>query len=380
MAAGCKDARYSCRDDLDRAVRGGRPRHARAPRRQGRERRGDDARARALSACRPASRSPRRRAWPTCAPTGSSRTVSPSRPRMRCARWRSAPASGSGDADDPLLVSVRSGARESMPGMMDTVLNLGLTDASVEGLAARTRQPALRVGRVPAVRADVRQRLPRDPRRALRGSDRRAQARRRRRARRRAGRGGPARARRRVQGDLRRRDGRGLPAGSRRAAARGDPRRVRLVAGQARRDVPAHQPHPRRLGHRLQRPADGLRQQGPDVVLGRGVLARRGDRRAGAVGRLPRRRAGRGRRLGRAHAAGPGRDGDGDARGARDADARSCGRSRRTTATCRTRSSRSRRAGSTCCRRATRSARRRPRCASPSTRSPRGCCPSARRW
>ncbi len=43
-----------------------------------------------------------------------------------------------GDADDPLLVSVRSGARDSMPGMLDTVLNLGLNDASVEGLAGRT--------------------------------------------------------------------------------------------------------------------------------------------------------------------------------------------------------------------------------------------------
>jgi pyruvate, orthophosphate dikinase len=43
-----------------------------------------------------------------------------------------------GDADDPLLVSVRSGAKFSMPGMMDTVLNLGLTDASVEGLAKQT--------------------------------------------------------------------------------------------------------------------------------------------------------------------------------------------------------------------------------------------------
>ncbi|MEA2219345.1 MAG: pyruvate, orthophosphate dikinase, partial [Solirubrobacteraceae bacterium] len=43
-----------------------------------------------------------------------------------------------GDPDDPLLVSVRSGARESMPGMLDTVLNLGLNDRSVEGLAART--------------------------------------------------------------------------------------------------------------------------------------------------------------------------------------------------------------------------------------------------
>jgi pyruvate, orthophosphate dikinase len=43
-----------------------------------------------------------------------------------------------GDPEDPLLVSVRSGARESMPGMMDTVLNLGLDDDSVGGLAAKT--------------------------------------------------------------------------------------------------------------------------------------------------------------------------------------------------------------------------------------------------
>jgi pyruvate,orthophosphate dikinase len=42
-----------------------------------------------------------------------------------------------GDAKNPLLVSVRSGARASMPGMMDTVLNLGLNDATVEGLASR---------------------------------------------------------------------------------------------------------------------------------------------------------------------------------------------------------------------------------------------------
>jgi pyruvate, orthophosphate dikinase len=43
-----------------------------------------------------------------------------------------------GDPEDPLLVSVRSGARESMPGMLDTVLNLGLNDESVQGLAKRT--------------------------------------------------------------------------------------------------------------------------------------------------------------------------------------------------------------------------------------------------
>jgi pyruvate, orthophosphate dikinase len=45
---------------------------------------------------------------------------------------------GFGDAENPLLVSVRSGARASMPGMMDTVLNLGLNDVTVQGLAKRS--------------------------------------------------------------------------------------------------------------------------------------------------------------------------------------------------------------------------------------------------
>ena len=45
---------------------------------------------------------------------------------------------GFGDSENPLLVSVRSGAAVSMPGMMDTVLNLGLNDAAVEGLAKKT--------------------------------------------------------------------------------------------------------------------------------------------------------------------------------------------------------------------------------------------------
>src|SRR3954463_8296513 len=43
-----------------------------------------------------------------------------------------------GDPEDPLLVSVRSGARDSMPGMLETILDLGLNDESVRGLAART--------------------------------------------------------------------------------------------------------------------------------------------------------------------------------------------------------------------------------------------------
>lgn len=46
-----------------------------------------------------------------------------------------------GDVNDPLLVSVRSGARASMPGMMDTILNLGLNDEVVEGFAKKTGNP-----------------------------------------------------------------------------------------------------------------------------------------------------------------------------------------------------------------------------------------------
>ena len=46
-----------------------------------------------------------------------------------------------GDAKNPLLLSVRSGARASMPGMMDTILNLGLNDAVVEGMIKKTNNP-----------------------------------------------------------------------------------------------------------------------------------------------------------------------------------------------------------------------------------------------
>ncbi|MDA8124347.1 MAG: pyruvate, phosphate dikinase, partial [Deltaproteobacteria bacterium] len=46
-----------------------------------------------------------------------------------------------GDADDPLLVSCRSGARSSMPGMMDTVLNVGLCTATIPGMIAKTGNP-----------------------------------------------------------------------------------------------------------------------------------------------------------------------------------------------------------------------------------------------
>ena len=66
-------------------------------------------------------------------PTGSTTRSTSTSPRSR-----SAPGKRFGDERDPLLVSVRSGAAISMPGMMDTILNLGLNDVAVEGLAAST--------------------------------------------------------------------------------------------------------------------------------------------------------------------------------------------------------------------------------------------------
>ncbi len=64
-----------------------------------------------------------------------------------------------GDIDNPLLVSVRSGARASMPGMMDTILNLGLNDEAVEGLSSpSSQQPPLCMGLLPPFHPDVRRR------------------------------------------------------------------------------------------------------------------------------------------------------------------------------------------------------------------------------
>ena len=97
-----------------------------------------------------------------------------SRPRSRPASPTSKKIMGKkfGDADDPLLVSVRSGARDSMPGMMDTILNLGLNDETVAGPRRGHRQRALRLGLLPPLRPDVRRRRAR--RAEARGEDERA--------------------------------------------------------------------------------------------------------------------------------------------------------------------------------------------------------------
>ena len=349
------------RDPLRVRLRRGLARHARAAGRQGREHRRDDARARR----RPGARrlhdhhrglrrvharraAPSRPGWPSRSPKASRAS-------------RSARAAALGDPDDPLLVSVRSGARDSMPGMLESILDLGLNDESVLGLAAHAgdehfawdsyRRFVQMFGNVvrgiPGERyEEVLARRPATRRRA-RGP--------------RAARGRRARDHAPLPHALRGAHRRAVPAGSAGAAAPRRPRRVRLLAGRPRGVLPPHQPHPGRLGHGGQRPADGVRQPRRRLGDRRRVLARRADRRARAQRRLPARRAGRGRRLRRAHAA-PARTSwptqlpEAHAAAA----ARSCARSRPTTATCRTSSSPSSAVASTCCRRAAPSARRRP--------------------
>ena len=236
------------------------------------------------------------RAWlePARCPRGSS-TRWDARGGASSARW----ASASATPHDPLLVSVRSGAKFSMPGMMDTVLNLGLNDRSVEGLARQTddRRFALdsyrrfisMYGRIvlgidgAALRRAVRQ-----------GEGRRGHDERRRGARRAA-----RRARRRAQGRRRRGDA-GDPFPQ-------DPADQLLGAIEAvfsswggdRADrLPRARGDRARPRHGRQRPGDGLRQPRRPLRHRRRLHARPRDREARRLRRLPRQRPGRGRRRG----------------------------------------------------------------------------------
>ena len=267
-----------------------------------------------------------------------------------------------GDHADPLLVSVRSGAAISMPGMMDTILNLGLNDEAAEGLADRTGNRRFAydsyrrliqmfgevVDGIDGHRfEDASTELKRERGVSL-DTDLTADD--------------LAELVETYRGDLPRGEGHRLPAGRDRAADARRARRVRLVGHAARAGVPPRQRHPGRHRHRGQRRADGVRQQGRPLGHRRRVHAQPVDRREGDLRRVPRERAGRGRRRRHPDAAA--------GRGARPrrcprrttSCSRPCTGSRRTTATCRTRSSPSRTASSTCCRRAPRSARRPRRC------------------
>ena len=223
------------------------------------------------------------------------------------------------------------------------------------------------MGLLPPLRADVRGRRARHPDRTVRGRDRRREARAWRDAGHRPRCCRAAGADRALPGLLR------VPHRPARAADAGDPCRIRLVGGPSRGRVPPHQGHPGRVGHCGQRAADGLRQQGQDVGVGRRLLARRDHRRPEPERRLPARRAGRGRCVRRAH---PARHLGAAAMAARTFTHSSwtpCVCSSATSRTCRTRSSPWRRAGSTCSRPAAPSVRPRPRCALPWTLSRRAC-------
>ena len=272
-----------------------------------------------------------------------------------------------GDDEDPLLVSVRSGARESMPGMLDTVLNLGLNDASVEGLAKHDRATSASRGTPTGASC-----------RCSATSSAASPARRSRTRSRRPSRSAASRHDTELDVDdlkaLTETLQGALPASTPARTSRRS-RRSSCSSRSARCSTPgpasARSPTaastaspttgaPRSTSSRWCSATRATRR-----ASGVAFSPRRGHRRARAERRLPRQRPGRGRRLRRAHAARHRRD---EGRACPSAHATLMEilrrRSRRTTRTCRTRSSRSRRGSCTCSRRATPSARPRPRCAS----------------
>ena len=165
-----------------------------------------------------------------------------------------------GSTSNPLLVSVRSGAKFSMPGMMDTILNLGLNDAGRRGAEEEDRQRPLRLRQLPPLHPDVRQRRARDRQGQVRARVRGGQARARRGHRHRPGRGRPEGDRRALQGAHQEQDRQAVPAGPVRPAARRARRGVPLVEQRPREDLPppVRDPGPHRHGR--QRAADGVRQ------------------------------------------------------------------------------------------------------------------------
>ena len=218
-------------------------------RRQGRQSRRDER----ISACpcRPASPS-RPRSAPITTPTAAAtRSDLEARSRRRSTEVGGIAGQDFGDAANPLLVSVRSGARASMPGMMDTVLNLGLNDVTVEALAASSGDAALRLRQLPPLHPDVFGRRARasthhhfedileeykDRKGYALDTDLSAED--------------WTQHRRRVQGDGRGGARQALPAGSVGAALGRDRRRVRLLDEPARHHLPRAARHSRRAGAR----------------------------------------------------------------------------------------------------------------------------------
>ena len=219
--------------------------------------------------CRRASPSPPRPAAPTSR-RATSLTDWPTRSPSTSRSLEEAMGRRLGDADDPLLVSVRSGAKFSMPGMMETVLNVGLNDESVQRPPRRQRQRAVRRGLLPAADPDVRRHRARtstatsSPPSSTRSRSARAPT---------------------VDTDLdaddlselvetfkerfERAHRPRLPAGPARADGPRDARGLRLLEHRPRRPLPPPGADPRRPRHRRQRAGDGVRQPGRRLRLRR---------------------------------------------------------------------------------------------------------------
>ena len=283
--------------------------------------------------CRPASPSPPRSA-PISTPTAKPiRRIC--KPQVEAALAEVGRITGKkfGDGENPLLVSVRSGARASMPGMMDTVLNLGLNDATVAALAEKSGDQRFAYDsyrRFITMYSDVVLGIAAP---SLRGNPRRAQGPQRLHARHRSRRRRLGATGRAIQGTRRGGDRQAVPAGPARAVVGRDRRRVRLVDEPARHHLSAPARHSGKLGHRGQRAGHGVRQHGRDVGDRRRLHPQSVDRREEVLRRISDQCPGRGRGRRHPHAAGDHRggaqggglqqavDGNGDAAGLRRAQA-----------------------------------------------------------
>ena len=285
-----------------------------------------------------------------------------------------------GDGDNPLLVSVRSGAAVSMPGMMETILNLGLNDVTVEGLTRQSRNPQFAwdsYRRFVQMYGSVVFDLSRKPfehileeHRQRCGVERDIDL------------SGARRCRaivRRFKEHVRAETGRDFPS---------DPLdqlwgaiAAVFESWNTRRAIDYRKLHdiPDSMGTAVNVVAMVYGNLGEDSGTGVAFTPRSVHRRAGALRRVPAQRAGRGRRVGRS-----------DAAADRDAEGPACrpptrswsgwrARSSGTSATCRTWSSPSSAARCTCCRRAEASARATRRCGSPARWWTRSSSPRKRR-
>ena len=165
-----------------------------------------------------------------------------------------------GDVENPLLVSVRSGARASMPGMMDTILNLGLNDEVVAGLARKTGNERFAwdsyrrfvqmygdvvLGMKPANKDDI------DPFEAIIEDVKKKKG-------------------VRLDNEL---DRKGLPRQRIRTVVGSHLRRVRLMDERTRHPLPQDGRHSGRMGNCSERAGDGIRKHGRNFSYGRMLLS-----------------------------------------------------------------------------------------------------------